>query len=27
MDRNELEKISDFPLGEENVAFAQYFTG
>lgn len=27
MDRNELEKISDFPLGEENVTFAQYFTG
>ncbi len=27
MDRKELEKVSDFPLGEENVAFAPYFTG
>ncbi|MBB6214335.1 quercetin dioxygenase-like cupin family protein [Anaerosolibacter carboniphilus] len=27
MERNELEKVSDFALGEENVAFASYFIG
>lgn len=27
MERKELEKISDFELGEENEAFAPYFTG
>ncbi|MGN1387906.1 MAG: cupin domain-containing protein, partial [Bacillus sp. (in: firmicutes)] len=27
MNRNVLEKVSDFPLGEENTAFAQYFIG
>lgn len=27
MDRKELEKISAFPLGEENTMFAEYFIG
>ena len=27
MNRNVLEKVSDFPLGEENTTFAQYFIG
>lgn len=27
MDRKELEKVSDFLLGEENVAYAPYFIG
>lgn len=27
MERNELKKVSDFELGEENVAFAPYFIG
>lgn len=27
MERKELENVSDFPLGEENVAFAPYFIG
>ena len=27
MERKELEKVSDFTLGEENVAFAPYFIG
>ena len=27
MERKELENVSDFTLGEENVAFAPYFIG
>ncbi|MCH3964516.1 MAG: cupin domain-containing protein [Clostridium sp.] len=27
MDRKELEKVSDYLLGEENTAYAQYFIG
>lgn len=27
MERKELENVSDFALGEENVAFAAYFIG
>ncbi|WP_027364811.1 cupin domain-containing protein [Desulfotruncus alcoholivorax] len=27
MERKELENVSDFPLGEENIAFAPYFIG
>lgn len=27
MDRKELEKVSDFTLGEENTAYAAYFIG
>lgn len=27
MERKELEKVSDFTLGEENVAYAPYFIG
>ena len=27
MDRKELEKVSDFLLGEENTAYAEYFIG
>ncbi|AJA47658.1 hypothetical protein CPAST_c15830 [Clostridium pasteurianum DSM 525 = ATCC 6013] len=27
MDRKELEKVSDFSLGEENTAYAPYFIG
>jgi len=27
MDRKELEKVSDFLLGEENVTYALYFIG
>lgn len=27
MERIELEKTSDFPLGDENIAFAPYFIG
>ncbi|MCR3757478.1 cupin domain-containing protein [Clostridium felsineum] len=27
MDKKELEKVSDFSLGEENTAYAQYFIG
>lgn len=27
MDRKELEKVSDFLLGEENTAYAPYFIG
>lgn len=27
MDRKALEKISDFPVGEENIKYAKYFTG
>jgi len=27
MERKELENVSDFTLGEENLAFAPYFIG
>lgn len=27
MEKNELEQVSAFPLGEENLAFALYFIG
>jgi len=27
MERKELENVSDFPLGEENITFAPYFIG
>jgi hypothetical protein len=27
MERKELENVSDFPLGGENITFAPYFTG
>jgi quercetin dioxygenase-like cupin family protein len=27
MNRKELEKISDFPVGAKNVEYAKYFTG
>jgi len=27
VERKELEKVSDFALGEENTAFAPYFIG
>lgn len=27
MERKELENVSDFPLGEENITFDPYFIG